>query len=497
VDPTLLSWIISILPQILLLVLGLVVLVVDLAVKPEWRRNLGWVTAVGMALIMLVSVWLSRPPDQGTVTWGGMLRWDWMSFVFQMLFVFGAAMTALFAMDVDGLGDRGEFYILLIASTIGMTFLAGAANLIMLYLSLETIAIPLYVLAGFIGTSDRSVEAGFKYLLFGIMASAVMLYGFTLLYGATGKVDIYAMSQTLMGGQLDPWLVIGSFILILVGFGFKISIFPLHFWAPDVYEGAPTPVAGFLSTASKAAGFAVLIRVLFIVFANPRYNPESIQIWGQVLTWLAVFTMTWGNLLALTQKNIKRLLAYSSIAHAGYALIGIASVSGNYENPSVWAIGITSTIFYLITYLVTNLAAFGIVSVYSKTIGSDEIKDYAGMSRRSPGLALLMLVTFLSLAGMPPFAGFIAKFLVFAAAVQANLIWLAVVGVLNSIVGLYYYLVVLKVAYLYHSEDEDKPAQIPSSARVALGFLVAGIVLLGTLFSPWLTWALNAMASIF
>jgi NADH-quinone oxidoreductase subunit N len=285
----------------------------------------------------------------------------------------------------------------------------------------------------------------------------------------------------------------------LVGFSFKISAVPLHFWAPDVYEGAPTPVTGFLSTASKAAGFLILMRVLFVAFPviqEPSGQTiEARQLWGGLIAAVSVATMTLGNLLALAQKNIKRMLAYSSIAHAGYALIGIASLS---------VLGLTSTVFYLIAYTMTNLAAFGVVTAAGRVIGSDEIKDYAGLSRRAPGLALIMLVAFLSLSGMPPFAGFIAKFMVFASAVQAYkgteqfaLLFLAIVGILNSIFGLYYYLTVLKVVYLYRSDDEDKPVRVPAGIYLALGILVFGVILVGTFFSPWFNWSLMAATGMF
>jgi NADH-quinone oxidoreductase subunit N len=288
-------------------------------------------------------------------------------------------------------------------------------------------------------------------------------------------------------------------LLILVGFGFKISAVPLHFWAPDVYEGAPTPVTGFLSTASKAAGFLILMRVLFVAFpavAKPDGSiMEASQFWGGLIAAISIATMTLGNLLALAQKNIKRMLAYSSIAHAGYALIGIASLSG---------LGLTSTVFYLMAYMMTNLAAFGAVTAYSRVIGSDEIKDFAGMSRRAPGLALILMVAFLSLAGMPPLAGFISKFLVFASAIQSYLatnqiylLFLAIVGIINAIIGLYYYLTVLKVAYLYRSDNDNQPAPVPASIYLALGILVLGVVMIGTIFAPWFTWSYTAAAGMF
>jgi NADH-quinone oxidoreductase subunit N len=274
----------------------------------------------------------------------------------------------------------------------------------------------------------------------------------------------------------------GAVILVLVGFGFKIAAVPFHFWTPDVYEGAPTPIAAFISTASKTAGFAVLVRVMLIVF------PAVESQWSVILAVMAAATMTLGNVLAIVQSNMKRLLAYSSIAHAGYAMIGLVALT---------QLGAASTVFYLIAYVVTNLAAFGIVILFALSAGSEEIADYAGLSRRSPGLALALMVAFLSLAGMPPLAGFVAKFYVFAAAVQSGLIWLAFVGVLNAIVGLYYYMTVLKVVYLYRSEDEDKPIAVPRPYALGMGVCIVAIVLIGTLSAPWLNWALTAAGSLF
>jgi NADH-quinone oxidoreductase subunit N len=343
----------------------------------------------------------------------------------------------------------------------------------MLYLAIETTSIPLYVLAGFMLSDKQSTEAGFKYLLFGAMTSAIMLYGFSLLFGFAGTTDLYELASMTVAGQLPLGVALGLVVLVVVGLGFKVSIVPFHFWAPDVYTGSATPVAGFLSTASKAAGFAVLTRLLIIVFPAIAYE------WASILAVLAAITMTLGNLVAMKQTNIKRLLAYSSIAHAGYAMIGVVAVT---------QLGVTSVVFYLLAYILTNLAAFGIVMAFERVTGSDEIKDYAGMSRRSPGLAIAMLVAFLSLAGMPPFGGFVAKVFVFAAAVQVNMVWLAVVGILNSIVGVYYYLTVLKVVYLYRMEGEDEEAHpIPLTRPYAIGLVVLtiGILLVGTLFAPW------------
>lgn len=478
------SMFLPILPEILLLVLVILILFLELVLPREQHRNLGWVTAAGSLFIMLTSL-AAWPRGEAQLIWGGMLRYDWMSFVFKMIFLFGIGTTALFSMDYKDLGQRGEFYVLMIVSGIGMTFMASAADLIMLYLAIETTSIPLYILAGFFLRDKKSTEAGFKYLLFGAMTSGVMLYGFSLLYGFAGTTNLYTIAdffrEVFQQGSGFPVYIIGSLLLILIGFGFKISAVPLHFWAPDVYEGSPTPVSGFLSTASKAAGFAVLVRVFMTTFdaATPQ--------WTIILSVLAVATMTLGNLIALSQRNIKRLLAYSSIAHAGYALIGVVAAT---------ELGVTSVVFYLISYLVTNLAAFGVVGVFGKIAGTDDLTAYYGLSRRSPGLALAMLAAFLSLAGMPPFGGFIAKVFVFAAAVDANLIWLAIVGVLNSIIGLYYYLTVLKYVYLYRSEGDEEPLVVSAPNRMALTILSVAILLVGTLSAPWFGWATNAAMTI-
>jgi len=478
------SMLLAVLPEILLLTLAGIVLACDALWSEERKRNLGWLTAGGLALIIGISLLVAVPDLQARLVFGGMVQQDWLGFVFKLLFIFGAAITAMFAMDHSELGKRGEFYVLMLISVVGMSLMASAGDLVMLYLAIETTSIPLYILAGFMRKDAKSTESGFKYLLFGALTSTIMLYGFSLLFGLTGSTSLYGLESLFSKIQSVPAaMVVGSLVLILVGFGFKVSVVPFHFWAPDVYEGAPTPVAGFLSTASKAAGFAVLLRVLFIIF-----TPFALDYWPTILAALAVVTMTLGNLVALTQKNIKRLLAYSSIAHAGYILIGFVSWN---------VLGMTSVVFYLIAYLLTNLAAFGVATTVSRITGSDDIASYAGLSRRSPALGLVMLVSFLSLAGMPPLGGFIAKIFVFAAAVQAGYIWLAFIGVINSIFGLYYYLTVLKVVYLYRSDNDNQPIPISRPYALALGILSFGIILIGTFFGPWYNWAATAVSSIF
>src|SRR4030066_27382 len=479
-EPTM---ILAILPEILLIILAGFVLAFDAIWKPEVKRSLGWVTAGGLLFVMVVSLLVSRPQGEGRLVFGGMIHQDWLSFAFILLFTFAAAITALFAMDMKLVGQKGEFYVLMLISTVGMSLMASAADIIMLYLAIETTSIPMCILAGFMTRDDKSTESGFKYLLFGAAASTIMLYGFSLLYGFSGQTNIYQIALSFYEVQFPKIAVLGSLLLIFVGFGFLISAFPFHFWAPDIYEGAPTPIAGFLSTASKAAGFVVVLRVLVVIF-TPSATPD----WNNMLAIVSVLTMTVGNVLALVQKNIKRLLAFSSIAHAGYILIGVVALS---------QLGLTSVVFYLVAYIITNLAAFGIVVTFSQVVGSDEISAYSGLSRRKPWLALAMLVTFLSLAGMPPLAGFMAKFFIFAAAIKVGLVWLAFVGVLNSIVGLYYYLTVLKYVYLFRSADENKQLNISRPYSIALTILILGIILVGTLFGPWFNISAQIAASLF
>jgi NADH-quinone oxidoreductase subunit N len=479
-EPTMM---LAILPEILIIVLAGFILAFDAIWKPELKRGLGWMTAGGLLLVMVVALIFSRPPEESRLIFGGMILQDWLSFAFTLLFIFAAAITALFAMDMKGISQKGEFYVLMLISTVGMCLMASSADIIMLYLAIETTSIPMYILAGFMVHDEKSTESGFKYLLFGATASTIMLYGFSLLYGFSGQTNIHQIALSFYKPEFPEVAIIGSLLLIFVGFGFKISAFPFHFWAPDVYEGAPTPIAGFLSTASKAAGFVVLLRVLITIY-TPSATPE----WNYLLAVVAVLTMTIGNVLALAQKNIKRLLAFSSIAHAGYILIGVVALS---------QLGLTSVVFYLIAYLITNLAAFGIVMSFSIVVGSDEISAYSGLSRRKPWLALAMLVAFLSLAGMPPLAGFIAKLFIFAAAVKVDMVWLAFIGVLNSIIGLYYYLTVLKYVYLFRSDDENKPLDISRPYSIALTILIIGIILVGTLFGPWFNISSTIASSLF
>jgi NADH-quinone oxidoreductase subunit N len=474
----------AILPEVLILILGMLVLIVEPFWREEQRRNVGWLTAGGLLAAMIISLMFGQPGEP-TSALGGMIRFDWLGFFFKMLFMFAAAATALLLMDNEKVGRRGEAYLLLLASLLGMNLMAVSSDLVMLYLSIETTSIPLYVLSGFMLADEKSTEAGFKYLLFGALTSTIMLYGFSLVFGFTGTTSLYQLTDMFKTGNLPLVTALGTMALILVGLGFKVSVVPFHFWAPDVYEGAPTPVAGFLSTASKAAGFAVLVRLFFVAF--PGFSVS----WTTAFAILAAITMTVGNLLALPQTNIKRLLAFSSVAHAGYAMIGVVAFS---------QLGAASVVFYLAAYIITNLLAFGIVMAFAHVTGLEDIKDYSGMSRRSPWLGLMMLAAFLSLTGMPPFGGFVAKVFVFAAGIQSGYVWLVIVGILNSIIGVYYYLNVLKYVYLYrmpNQDEENHPVPLTRPYAVALIVLALGVVLIGTVFAPWFGWSNTAALNLF
>jgi NADH-quinone oxidoreductase subunit N len=474
----------SILPEILILVLGVLILIFEPFWKEDQRRNAGWLTAGGLLAAIVISLLFGQPGEPTSVL-GGMIRFDWLGFFFKILFMFAGAATALLLMDHEKAGHRGEAYVLLLASLLGMNLMAVSQTWSCSIWRSRPPPFRLYILAGFLLADERSTEAGFKYLLFGTLASTIMLYGFSLIFGFSGTTDLLKIAEVFTADTISPLLAFGVLALVIVGLGFKMAIVPFHFWAPDVYQGSPTPVAGFLSTASKAAGFAVVVRFFFV--ALPAFAPS----WTLIFAALAAITMTVGNLLTLTQTNIKRLLAYSSIAHAGYALIGVVAFS---------QLGAASVVFYLAAYIATNLLAFGVVMAFSRITGLEDVTDYAGLSRRNPLMGLMMLAAFLSLAGMPPFGGFVAKVFVFAAGVQANYTWLVVVGIINSIIGVYYYLNVLKYVYLYRMEGENEeqhPIPLTRPYAIALVVLAIGVILVGTVFAPWFSWSDAAALNLF
>jgi NADH-quinone oxidoreductase subunit N len=486
-------------PEIGLTVMAVVVLFLDLSLPESQRRSIAIVTALGLiaTAVLTVAFWSPTPAQEG-LYWGGLMRYDILAEIFKVMALAAGALTALITIDVPNMGRKGEFYLIIIVATLGACLLAGASDLIMIFLALETMTIPLYILAAFDRQDKRSSESGMKYFLFGSFASGIMLYGLSLLYGFTGQTNIYAIAGYLgseaFAANLIPVLV--ALTLIFVGFGFKISAAPFHFWTPDVYEGAPTPVTAFLSVASKSASFALLIRFFVAVFPGGLVlgGTEVQPFWINLAIAIAVLSMTFGNLVALGQTNIKRLLAYSSIAQAGYALVGVAALGSVAAREDA----VAAVTFYMLMYTFTNLLAFGVIILVTQKTGSERIGDFAGLSKRSPWLALTMTIAFLSLAGVPPAAGFFGKFLLFQAAVEADLTWLAIVGVLNSIIAPYYYLVVIKVMYVDKSADEDVAIAVNRPYAWALGAATLVVVLLGTFaIQPIFDWAARGARSIF
>ena len=489
-----LSWVLALAPEIALLVVLFLVLIYERLFKPENPRQVGLFTAWGGAAVLLLTVvlyWLFREPDQvwtlnESVFWGGMIRHDLVTFVFRLMFFSALILTALLSMDTPRL-QKIEYYALLITATIGFSLMAASTDLIMIYVALETASISSYLLAGFYSGQTRSSEAGMKYFVYGAFTTAVMLYGMSLLYGVTGQTNLYVIGNLFSGEQIagvQPLLLLAA-VLVVVGFAFKTSIVPYHFWAPDVYEGAPTPFTGFLSTASKAAGFAVFLRVFLAGVLGPAQMSSE---WWAMLVAMCIITMVLGNFVAIFQTNIKRLLAYSSIAQAGYALIGLVTLSQD---------GSGASMFYLLMYVFTNIAAFGVIIMVSNVTKSDDLKDLSGLNRRSPFLALVMLFAILSLGGIPPTAGFFGKFFLFKAAVDAGLWWLALIGILMAFVGLYYYLSVIKYMYLYRSEEDDVAIPVSRAAQIGLAISVLLIIYLGVSAGPAFDLTRQAAAAFF
>ncbi len=497
-------------PEIGLVIMAVVVLALDLTLPESKRRNIAIVTAIGLAALALTAfIW---PPasvpagataaerDGAILFWGGMIRHDVLSQVFSVMVLLAGSITSLMSIDVHGVGRKGEYYLIIIVATLGACLMAAAADLIMVFVALETTTIPLYTLAGFRRGDGKSSESGMKYFLFGSFTSAVLLFGFSFLYGFTGQTNLYALADYMKSAAFttNPVPVLGAMVLVLVGFGFKISAVPFHFWTPDVYEGAPTPVTAFISVASKAASFALLLRFFVAVFpADLIIGGQTIHgFWIQLVIAISVITMTFGNVVALSQKNIKRLLAYSSIAQAGYTLVGLAALQS--QVPLVQQQSVAAIAFYMFMYTFTNLLAFAVIILFSEATGSETIADLAGLSRRSPWLALTMTIALLSLGGVPPAAGFFGKFFLFQAAVNAGLAWLAIVGVLNSIVALYYYLVIVKVMYVDRSEDEGKPIPMSQAYVWVIGVTTLMVLILGTVGAQAIfDWAARNAAALF
>ncbi len=460
-------------PLLAMLLLMFVLLGSDMFMKNGRRSTLLWITSGGMVLIGVGIIIFMNSLSSLPQGWGGLISIDTASLSMMALICIGTAVSAVFASDDERLQQHGEFSFLLVAAAFGLSLMTVSTNLVMLYLAMEMAGIPLYVLAGFLIYDRFSTEAGLKYLLYGAVSSAIMLYGFSMLFGMTETTSFTGIAAVLKTGNISTLTVLVNFLFIMVGFIYKIAAVPFHFWAPDVYTGAPSAVSGFLSTVSKTAGFVVLIRFLTLFFPTMA-QPISLGI-----AVIAVLSMLLGNLLAMQQKNVKRLLAYSSIAHAGYLLVAVAA--GN-------AMSTTGIFYYLTGYVFSNLAAFALVNTASKISGSEDLASFSGLSRKHPGLSFMFLVTFLSLAGIPPLVGFAGKLFVFLPAANPGLNWLVVIGVLNSVLALYYYLNVLKVIYARPEEEGLVSKEPPAHGKlygIALILCILAILFFGIIYQPW------------
>lgn len=459
-------------PQLVIVGTLLIVLVFDM-IDSISKKTLGWMTIVGSGIALWSSINLLQAGTDQT-QFNEMFRVNNYSLFFNIIFLVSTILVALISISYLGKEDKkqGPYYLLILLATLGMMLMAAGSELIIVFLGLELMSLSLYVLAGYFRESPASSEAGMKYLLLGAFASAFFLYGIALIYGAAGTTNIPQIISQLSVDDLStplttsPLLLAGMFLLI-VGFGFKVAIVPFHQWAPDVYEGAPTTIAAFISAGPKAAGFAAFLTIF--IDALPKLPPEATG----VIVLLAMLTMTVGNVIAIAQTNIKRMLAYSSIAHAGYVMVGLAAANAD---------GKSGAMFYLLIYCVMNIGAFGAV-ILARTADGENlmISDYAGLGFRKPLLAIFMTTMLVSLAGFPPTAGFIGKLYVFKSAVDAGQIWLVIVGALNTAISAFYYLRVVVTMYMREPEEELEFSPYPSTLVIGLTLAAVGIILIGIL----------------
>ena len=470
--------------------LALLVLLLDLVVPRKGFLPVLAVAGLAAPLGFSLALWASL--DGGGIAENSgiladTLRVDRFSLFFKFLFLGVAATIILVSVEYVRSFHRfqAEYYALVLFSVTGMMLLAAAVELITIYISLELTTLPVAALAAF-RRDSRSSEAGIKFLILGAISSALLLYGMVLVYGFTGSTVLEDISMRLGNMGLAEDQPFGSYallmgiVLMVAGFGFKITAVPFQMWAPDVYEGSPTPVTAFLSVASKAAGFAVILRIFYIAFPLDTLSIE----WSAIFAVLAALSMTLGNLVAIPQSNIKRMLAYSTVAHAGYLMVGVAAVAARASGGQD-AVGPSGVLFYLGGYAAMNLAAFSAVIAISNRIDSDDIDDFAGMARRAPYLAAALAFAMISLTGLPPTVGFMVKVYIFGAAVNSGLAWLAVVGVVNSVVSAYYYLRVVRVMYLSPAPTEE-PVTSGLPLRLAVLATSAGIVVFGIYPGPLL-----------
>ena len=460
-------------PELSLVTFAIAVILLDLFIQRK-----GLLVVVSLAgLVVSAGFTIAMWGESPQAIFNNMLAVDNFALFFKLLFLGIAGLVILASVDYVSNFARfqGEYYALVLLSALGMILMAATTELISIYIALELASISLYVLVGFL-KDPKSTEASLKYLLLGAIASAVLLYGMALVFGFTGKTQLGEIAQVIqaMSPQTilaSPALILGI-VLLIAGFGFKIAAVPFHMWVPDVYQGGPTPITAYLSVASKAAGFAIILRVFFSAFGLPNWLSLD---WGLIFAVLSAIGMTLGNVVAISQSNIKRMLGYSSIAQAGYLMVGLATIG---LSPAADVVGRSSVLFFLAGYAVANLGAFIAIIAISNKLNSDLIEDYSGMGKRAPLLALGLTLCLISLIGLPPAAGFMAKFYIFSGAVQYGLLWLVIIAVINSVISAYYYMRVVKVMWLGEPASEEK---VPSSGalRVALVLSCLGVLLLG------------------
>ena len=466
-----------IMPEIVLFVFSLAILISSLFIR---KKNIPGIVA--LLAVAAASFYLPHSAKSGPAIFFNMLTPDAFSLFFKEICLFITGIVILVSMGYKALEEdsAGEYYFLLLNATIAMLLAVSSDNLLMIYISLEMLSLISYILVAFLKQDQKSSEGALKYFLFGALSTGIMLYGISLIYGLFGTLDLSSIAKAVSAGQVNNFVAFILFLLILAGLSFKCALVPFHMWAPDAYQGAPTAVTAFISAGPKAVGFAVLLRIftknLFPLYVN----------WSDLIMFISILTMTAGNIIAISQNNIKRMLAYSSIAQAGYILIGF--VAGT-------AFGAEGVLYYILAYALMNLGAFGCVILISNSIKSDSIEDYAGLYKRDPAAAFMLAIFLLSLAGVPPLAGFVGKFLVFAAAIQSRFILLAVIGVVNSVIAAFYYIKVIKYMYL-REPISDAAAARSLPITIALTIVMAGVLIAGLYPLPFLSW-IRASQSFF